>query len=261
MSLLAVSNLSISFGDTTVVNDISFEMNEGEKVCIIGESGSGKSVTALAINALLPEEATATGSIVFDGREILDSSDRDMRRIRGNDIGFVFQEPQSALNPVLRIKKQLVAARREHRGLKRAEASRVAAELAAAVDLPEPERIINRFPHELSGGQRQRVVIAMAMSCQPKLLIADEPTTALDATVQARVLDLMTARTSSAGAALLMITHDMAVAAKVADRLIVMRGGKIVESGPTLGVLRNSTDPYTVSLVEAARATSLRRSA
>lgn len=261
MSLLSVSNLSISFGDTTVVDDISFEMNEGEKVCIIGESGSGKSVTALAIDALLPKEATATGSIVFDGREILDSSDRDMQRIRGNDIGFVFQEPQSALNPVLRIKKQLVAARREHRGLKRADAARVAAELAAAVDLPEPERIINRFPHQLSGGQRQRVVIAMAMSCQPKLLIADEPTTALDATVQARVLDLMTERTSSEGAALLMITHDMAVAAKVADRLIVMRGGKIVESGPTLGVLRNSTDPYTVSLVEAARATSLRRSA
>lgn len=261
MSLLSVSNLSISFGDTTVVDNISFEINEGERVCIIGESGSGKSVTALAIDALLPVGATATGSIVFDGRQILDSSDRDMQRIRGNDIGFVFQEPQSALNPVLRVKKQLVAARREHRGLKRADAARVAAELAAAVDLPEPERIINRFPHELSGGQRQRVVIAMAMSCQPKLLIADEPTTALDATVQARVLDLMTERTSSEGAALLMITHDMAVAAKVADRLIVMRGGKIVESGPTLGVLRNSTDPYTVSLVEAARATSLRRSA
>ena len=261
MSLLSVSNLSISFGDTTVVDNISFEINEGERVCIIGESGSGKSVTALAIDALLPVGATATGSIVFDGRQILDSSDRDMQRIRGNDIGFVFQEPQSALNPVLRVKKQLVAARREHRGLKRADAARVAAGLAAAVDLPEPERIINRFPHELSGGQRQRVVIAMAMSCQPKLLIADEPTTALDATVQARVLDLMTERTSSEGAALLMITHDMAVAAKVADRLIVMRGGKIVESGPTLGVLRNSTDPYTVSLVEAARATSLRRSA
>ena len=261
MSLLDVTNLTIAFGQTVVVDDVSFSIEEGERVCIIGESGSGKSMTALAIDGLLPEDATATGSIVFDGRQILGSSDEEMRRVRGNGIGFVFQEPQSALNPVLRIKHQLVAARREHRGLRRSKTSAVATELAATVDLPQPPAIVERYPHELSGGQRQRVVIAMAMSCEPKLLIADEPTTALDATVQGRVLDLMMAKTSEQGAALLMITHDMAVAAKIADRLIVMKGGRIIEAGPTLGVLRNSRDPYTTALVEAARATSLRRSA
>ncbi|MDO5025752.1 MAG: ABC transporter ATP-binding protein [Trueperella sp.] len=261
MSLLDVKNLTISFDNTPVVQDVSFSLEAGERICLIGESGSGKSLTALAITQLLPASAQVSGSIIFKGQELLGLADKKMRKIRGKDIGLVFQEPQTALNPVIPLKHQLIAAKREHEHLARRDRLPAAIELARQVKLPEPEQIVHRYPHELSGGQRQRVVIAMAMSCQPALLIGDEPTTALDATVQATILDLMMESTVQNNTSMLMITHDMAVAARTSDRLLVMRRGQILEQGPTMQVLTTPHMSYTRELVAAARATSLNKAA
>ncbi|MDY5132402.1 ABC transporter ATP-binding protein [Actinotignum urinale] len=259
MTLLSVKNLSISFGNTIVVDNISFDIDEEERVCIIGESGSGKTVTALAIQGLLPRNAHVTGSILFEGKELVGLSEKEFRSIRGLRIGCVFQEPQTALNPVVKIKHQLVYATRAHLGLKKKDVAMRAEELARMVELPHPTDIINRYPHELSGGQRQRVVIAMALSCRPAILIADEPTTALDATVERHILKLMDDRARQDCASVLMITHDMAVAYTTSQRVIVMKDGKIVESGATEQILRKPRHPYTQTLVDAARKTSLRK--
>lgn len=257
MSLLKVTDLSISFGDSRIVKDVSFEISDGERVCLIGESGSGKSLTATAINGLLPRNATVEGSILFKGQELIGMPEKHLRSIRGREIGFVFQEPQTALNPVIKIRQQLLTASRVHNQLGDGRSKQRAAELARSVNLPNPEEIIERYPHELSGGQRQRIIIAMAMSLSPALLIADEPTTALDATVQKHILELMDDATQRMNTALLMITHDMAVAYEIADRLLVMRHGSIVESGSSADVLTKPQHEYTKQLVDAARSTSL----
>lgn len=257
MSLLTVKNLRVAFDGQEVVHGVSFSIEAGERVCLIGESGSGKSVTALAIDGLLPPNASVEGSISLGGDELLGAGERTMLGVRGKRIGFVFQEPQTALNPVVRIRTQLVAALRNHTHLPRSRWRETAVELAQSVGLPDPEHIVDRYPHELSGGQRQRVVIAMAMSVHPELLIADEPTTALDATVQARILRLMMASTAQAHTAMLMITHDMAVAGQTATRLLVMKDGRVIEAGTTAEVLRHPQHPYTANLVNAARTLSL----
>lgn len=259
MVILEVKHLRISFGTHIAVDNVSFSMSEGERVCIVGESGSGKTLTARSIVGLLPGGSDVSGSIQFLDRQVLQLPEEQLCNIRGNDIGFVFQEPQTALNPVIRIKHQLVSANRVHGKIRRSQTLSTAIKLAESVELPNPHEIVHRFPHELSGGQRQRVVIAMAMSCEPLLLIADEPTTALDSTVQGRVLDLMIESTTKKRTALLMITHDMAVASRTADRIIVMKSGRVVETGPSLQVLQNPQDSYTQSLVKAAKKTSLRR--
>ncbi|MHA6371832.1 ATP-binding cassette domain-containing protein [Actinotignum schaalii] len=261
MSLLEVRDLTVAFGSTEVVRGVSFTVETGERVCLIGESGSGKSMTAMAIQGLLPRAARVTGSIRFEGRELVGASDAEFQKIRGRRIGCIFQEPHTALNPVVRIKHQLVAASRIHTGLKKSATTQRASELARMVKLPSPEHIINRFPHELSGGQRQRVVIAMAMSLAPALLIADEPTTALDATVQAHILQLMDDAAREHGTAVLMITHDMAVAYHTSERILVLRRGELVEEGSAEDILLRPVHPYTQGLVAAARATSLQRPA
>ena len=256
MALLEVEALSVRFGDKAVVDDVSFQLEPGERLGIIGESGSGKSMTCLALLGLLPTTAEVTGRVVLDGTD-LTAFGTDLSKVRGAQIGVVFQEPQTALNPVLRIGRQLTTALRTHRGLDRQQAARAAVELAGLVGLPDPQRVVRRYPHELSGGQRQRVVIAMAMSCEPALLLADEPTTALDATVQARVLDLMMQMTSRTQTAMVLVTHDMAVAARTAQRLLVMRHGRIIEQGQVRRLLLEPEHDYTAELVTAARATSL----
>lgn len=259
MTLLRVRDLTVAFGERTVVDQVSFDVAAGERVAIIGESGSGKSLTCMAILGLLPGGASVSGSIRFEDDELLGRPEPELARIRGYRIGCVFQEPHTALNPVQRIAAQLTTAERLHGVLRRKDARAEAVRLAREVGLPEPERIVSRYPHELSGGQRQRVVIAMAMSCRPELLLADEPTTALDATVQARILDLMDAATAQRGTAVVMVTHDMAVAHRTSQRLLVMHGGRIVEQGPTADILRSPREAYTSRLVAAARASALVR--
>ncbi|AEH10680.1 MULTISPECIES: ATP-binding cassette domain-containing protein [Protofrankia] len=254
--LLEVTDLTVRFGDTVVVDRIGFGLDAGGRLGLIGESGSGKSITALAVLGLLPDGAAATGSIRFDGRELLGRSDRELSRIRGDRIAMVFQEPLTALNPLWRVGRQIGEPLRLHRGLSRRAAAAAAVELAAKVGLPDPERLVRAYPHQLSGGQRQRVGIAIALACRPALLIADEPTTALDVSVQADVLALLTRLVHEAGTALLYITHDLAVVASVARKLAVMRGGRLVETGPTETVLRSARHPYTRRLLAAAHRTS-----
>lgn len=257
MSGLQVQDLTVHLGENVVVDSVSFDVAAGEHIGVVGESGSGKSMTCLAILGLLPRGATVSGDIRLEGRDLLRLSDQERNEIRGARIGCVFQEPQTALNPVMRVGHQLTTASRRHQGLSRSKARRRAVELAEMVDLPDPERVVDRYPHELSGGQRQRVVIAMAMSCHPQLLLADEPTSALDATVQARVLDLMSAMTRQQGTAVVMVTHDMAVAARTCERILVMRRGQVLEQGAPERLLQHPQEEYTAELVAAARATSL----
>src|SRR5437660_2803792 len=224
MSLLEITDLTVRFGHKTVVDGVGFALGHGERLGMIGESGSGKSLTALAAIGLLPEEARVTGSVRLDGRELLSESDRAMAKIRGERIAMVFQEPLTALNPLMRIGKQLAEPLRLHRGLSAKAARARAIELAERVGLPDPDRIVRAFPHQLSGGQRQRVGIAIALACEPSVLIADEPTTALDVTVQAEILTLLRELVDEPGASLLFITHDLAVLSCVGSRLAVLAG-------------------------------------
>ncbi|MFE0026880.1 ABC transporter ATP-binding protein [Amycolatopsis sp. NPDC059021] len=229
-----------------LVRDVSFEIGAGERVGLIGESGSGKSLTALSVMGLLPEELTATGSIKLDGRELLGVSEKDISRLRGNDLSMVFQEPMTALNPAMRVGRQVAEPIRIH-GTRR-DPGKAAEELLESVGLPGTSRA---YPHQLSGGQRQRVVLAIALANNPKLLICDEPTTALDVTVQAQILDLIRARLSSESA-LLFITHDLAVVASVCERVLVMLDGEIVEAGTTREVLTAPKHEYTRKLLAAS---------
>lgn len=254
MTLLALDGLTVRFGDRRVVDGVTFSLGAGERLGLIGESGSGKTLTALALAGLLPPEARAAGSVRLDGEEILGRPERHLARLRGDAIGFVFQEPLTALNPLMRIGSQIAEPLRIHRGLSRRAARAAAADLAARVGLPDPERAVRAYPHQLSGGQRQRVGIAIALACRPALLIADEPTTALDVTVQAEILGLLTGLVREEGSALLFISHDLPVVARVAERVAVMRNGRVVEEGATLDVLRSPREPYTRQLVAAARA-------
>ncbi len=255
--VLSVRDLSVEVateeGRRTVVDRLSFDVAPGETLCIAGESGSGKSMTALAIMRLLPQPMAriAGGSVTRAGRDLAALSEREMRAVRGADVAMIFQEPMTSLNPVLTIGRQLTEAIRGHRRVGRGEARALALKALAAVRIGEPERRLRQYPHELSGGMRQRVMIAMAIAGQPKVLIADEPTTALDVTVQAQILELIRALQKEAGTAVILITHDMGVVAEMADRVIVMNGGRTVESGPVAAIFHAPRADYTRALLAA----------
>ncbi|HLS93325.1 MAG TPA: ABC transporter ATP-binding protein [Microbacterium sp.] len=252
---LEVSDLTIDIAGRRVVDGVSFAVPDGARVGVIGESGSGKSLTALAILGLLPDGAEVSGSIRWNGRELVGLRDRDLAKVRGDEIGMVFQEPQTALNPIRTVGRQMAEPIRIHRGASRKAAAARAVELARTVSLPDPEAIVARYPHQLSGGQRQRVATAMALACDPDLLIADEPTTALDVTIQAEVLDLLRGLVADRGMSLLFITHDLAVLAQVADRAVVLERGRVVEEGEVRALLTAPAHPVTQGLLRDATAT------
>jgi peptide/nickel transport system ATP-binding protein len=256
-ALLEVEGLTVRFGDHTVVDDVSFPLDRGGRIGIIGESGSGKTLTALSVIGLAPDTARVTGSVRFDGQQLLGRPDGELSKLRGEQIAMVFQNPQTALNPLMRVGKQVAEPLRRHHGLTKADATAAAIALCERVGLPDPARTVRAYPHQLSGGQRQRVGIAMAVACRPALLIADEPTTALDVTVQAGVLALLAELIAEENTALLFITHDVALVPLVADDVLVMRRGAIVERGTSASVVTAPEHPYTVELLDAARKTAL----
>ncbi|HEX9818834.1 MAG TPA: ABC transporter ATP-binding protein [Methylomirabilota bacterium] len=255
--LLAVRNLAVSFavdgGDVAAVRNVSFTLDRGETLGLVGESGSGKSVTALSIMQLLPypKARHPAGSIVFQDRELVGAPETELQRVRGDRIAMIFQEPMTSLNPLHTLEKQVNESLRVHRGLSRAAARARTLELLRLVGLPEAERRLDAYPHQLSGGQRQRVMIAMALANEPDLLIADEPTTALDVTIQAQILALLRDLQAKFGMALLLITHDLAVVRKMAERVCVMQAGEIVEAGPAREVFERPRHPYTQHLLAA----------
>lgn len=254
MSLLEVRHLHVEFGRSrrVAVHDLSFTIEPGERLGLIGESGSGKSVTALAIMGLLPENAHVSGSVRFRGRELLELTDRQMSKLRSDELGMVFQEPLTALDPTMRAGRQVAEALRLHQ-LSQHDTRRRVEDMLASVGLEDPGRIADSYPHQLSGGQRQRVLMAMALINKPDLLICDEPTTALDVTVQARVLHTLAAQLAGTGAACLFISHDLAIVSRMSDRLLVMRDGHIVEEGTLEQVLQQPRQGYTRGLVATAR--------
>ncbi|BDV30116.1 ATP-binding cassette domain-containing protein [Microbacterium terricola] len=252
---LQVQDLVIEIGDRRVVDGVSFSVPDGARVGLIGESGSGKSLTALAILGLLPDGATATGSIRWNGRELIGLPDRDLARLRGDEIGIVFQEPRTALNPIRTVGRQIAESIRIHENASKKDAAARAIAEAARVALPDPERIVARYPHQLSGGQRQRVAIAMALACRPRLLIADEPTTALDVTIQAEILELMHSLADDDGMSLIFITHDLAVLSQIATHGIVLEHGRVVEDAPVATLLSAPASPVTQGLLRDATAT------
>jgi peptide/nickel transport system ATP-binding protein len=253
--LLRVENLKTHFhtrdGIVRAVDGVSFEVMPGETLAIVGESGCGKSVTSMSILRLLPMPPAriADGRIEFDGRNLLELSEPEMRKVRGNAISMIFQEPMTSLNPVLTIGRQIAEALVLHRGMSQKEATARAIEMLRKVHIPEAERRITQYPHELSGGMRQRVMIAMALACGPRLLIADEPTTALDVTIQAQILELMRELHRETGAAIILITHDLGVVAEMAQRVVVMYAGRKVEEAPIEELFANPRHPYTRGLL------------
>ena len=254
MSLLSINNLSVSFqtdrGVVQAVDQVSFDVDAGETLAIVGESGSGKSVTALSILQLLGDAGTISdGQIVFDGQNLLDLPEKDIRNIRGDRIAMIFQEPMSSLNPVLTIGKQVAEPIWLHRKKTWNEALDQAEELIKKVSIPDAKQRLDAYPHQFSGGMRQRVMIAMALACEPKLIIADEPTTALDVTVQAQILSLLKNLTTELNSALILITHDLGVVARYADRVAVMYGGRIVESATAAELYKHPKHPYTEGLM------------
>jgi len=256
-TLLEVKGLSTYFftpeGVVKAVDDVSYDVLEGETLAIVGESGCGKSVGALSIMRLIasPPGRTVHGEVLFDGVDLLKLDDEEMRKIRGNRIGMVFQEPMTSLNPVLTIGRQLTETLELHQHMDKQAALRRAAELLALVGVPDAERRLGDYPHQFSGGMRQRVMIAMAMSCGPRLLIADEPTTALDVTIQAQVLEVMRRISNELGAAIIIITHNLGVVARYANRVNVMYAGKIIERGSSRDIYRNPHHPYTLGLLKS----------
>ncbi len=261
MDMLDISDLSVGFdapsGQIKILDQISFGIGRGQSVGLVGESGCGKSMTALAIMGLLPRSARATGAIRLDGHDLLALDDTAMSALRGRRLGMIFQEPMTALNPVRTIGNQVAEGRRWHLDLGRGAASREAAGLLARVGLPADRSGLGRYPHELSGGQRQRVVIAMALACGPDILIADEPTTALDVTTQGQILDLLVQISANEKMGLLLITHDLGVIAQMTDRMMVMYAGQIVETGPTVEVFKSMAHPYTRGLFAALPSSDL----
>jgi len=255
MSLLRVNNLRISLqthrGLAVAVRDVSFSLERGKSLGLIGESGSGKSITALSLLGLLPEQAQVSGSIRFDGQELAGAEERAWCDLRGNRIGMVFQEPMTALNPVHSIGHQVAEPLRLHKGLSARQAREEALALLNRVGIPDPIKRIDAYPHQFSGGQRQRITIAMALACGPDLLIADEPTTALDVTVQRQILDLIQDLVTERNMALLLISHDLGLIAQNVEHMLVMYGGSIVESGPTQAVFSRMVHPYTQGLFAA----------
>ena len=258
---LEIEDLVIEVGGRRVVDGIGFRVDDGERVGLIGESGSGKSITALAVLGLLPDVARVSGSIRWNGRELLALPDRALAGIRGREIGIVFQEPATALNPIRTVGAQIAATLRNHFDVGRAEAHRRAVAAARRVLLPHPEAIVRHYPHQLSGGQRQRVAIAQAAIADPRLLIADEPTTALDVTIQAEILDLFERVVAETGSSLLFITHDLGVLSRIADRVVVLADGRVVEQATTGELVRNPQHEISRQLILAARETSWRRPA
>ena len=255
MPLLQVTDLRVRLatqrGPADAVRGVSFALERGETLGLIGESGCGKSITALALLGLLPERAIVSGSIRFDGAELVGRSDAELCKLRGNRIGIVFQEPMTALNPLHSIGRQVAEPLRLHRNMAADAARKEAIALLARVGLPDAARRADAYPHQLSGGQRQRVTIATALACNPALLIADEPTTALDVTIQGQILDLIADLVAERGMALLLISHDLGVIAENVERMLVMYGGSVVESGPTAGVFGRMAHPYTQGLFAA----------
>jgi len=253
--VLRISGLQTQFrtrqGTVDAVSDVSFEVRRGETVALVGESGSGKSVTALSVLQLLESTGSiASGSIEFGGRELVGLSDREMRDVRGREISMIFQDPSTCLDPVFTIEDQLVEALTIH-GTGRNEAKTRALDLLRLVRMPDPESRLDAYPHQLSGGQRQRAMIATALALNPQLIIADEPTTALDVTVQAQILDLIRTLQAETGAAVLFVTHDLGVVAEIADRVVVMYAGKVVEQGSVFQVLKDPKNPYTQALLDS----------
>ena len=256
--LIQIKNLKTFFnteaGTAKAVNDVSFDIYKGEVLGIVGESGSGKSVTSMSINRLIPNPPgeIVDGEILYNGEDLLKLSYDEMSRIRGKDISMIFQEPMTSLNPVLRVRTQMNEILVKHEGLTEEEATQKSIEMLDKVGIPEPSRRINDYPHQFSGGMRQRIMIAMALQCNPALLIADEPTTALDVTIQAQILDLMMDLKESRGdSAILLITHDLAVIAETCDRVIVMYGGVIQEIASIFDLFKNPTSPYTKALMDS----------
>ncbi|MDQ7071017.1 MAG: ABC transporter ATP-binding protein [Rhodobacterales bacterium] len=255
MSILEVKDLSVGFRQdgkiTQAVKGVSFTVDRGETVALVGESGSGKSVTALSTVALLGDSAEVSGSVTYDGQQMIGADKKLLRKVRGNDISFIFQEPMTSLNPLHTLERQISESLELHQGIT-GDALRVRVlELLTRVGIRDPETRLGAYPHQLSGGQRQRVMIAMALANKPDVLIADEPTTALDVTIQAQILELLAELKSSENMGLLFITHDLAIVQRIADKVCVMQGGEIVESGPTAEIFGNPQHPYTQKLLSA----------
>ena len=255
--LLDIRGLRTQFftddGLARAVDGVSYSLEKGETVGVVGESGCGKSVTALSVLRLIPDPPgkIVDGEIIFEGTNLLELSSADMRRIRGNDISMIFQEPMTSLNPVFTIGNQITEAVRLHQGLNKKEALAKAVEALKLVGIPVPERRVHEYPHQLSGGMRQRAMIAMALSCNPKVLIADEPTTALDVTIEAQILDLMRTLQDELGTAIIMITHDLGVIAEMARKVVVMYAGKVVEQAPVERIFASPNHPYTQGLLQS----------
>jgi oligopeptide/dipeptide ABC transporter ATP-binding protein len=253
--LLQVKDLVTSFdtdaGELTAVNGVSFGVAAGQTLAIVGESGCGKSVTSLSIMGLLakPAGTVRSGSIQFEGQELVGASQAELQNLRGNRMAMIFQEPMTSLNPAFTVGEQIIEGLMRHLPLSRAQASERALEMLQKVRIPAPEKRMNDYPHQLSGGMRQRVMIAMALSCNPKLLIADEPTTALDVTIQAQILELMRALQEETNTAIILITHDLGVVAEVADQVVVMYAGQVVEQAPVQALFDKPQHPYTVGLL------------
>ncbi len=256
-NLVEFKNLKTYFhtsdGVVKAVNDVSFNIKEGETVCVVGESGCGKSVTAMSLMRLIPNPPGKIegGEIFFNGKDLLKLPESEMRNIRGNDVSVIFQEPMTSLNPVFKVGEQICEAIILHQKLSKEEAAKKAIEVLKIIGIPRAEEIMEAFPHELSGGMRQRVMIAMAVSCNPKLLIADEPTTALDVTIQAQILDLMRDIKKKLNTSILLITHDLGVVAEMADYVVVMYAGKVIEEAPVEELFKNPLHPYTIGLLKS----------
>lgn len=263
MSLLHVEKLNVSFKNgkklMNVVTDLSFDIEAGKRVALVGESGCGKSVTSLSLMRLLSRKSAdvKANAVEFDGRDIYKIHERDMWKVRGSDIAMIFQEPMTSLNPVTTIGKQLTETIRQHKGASKREAREKALAMLREVGIPEPEQRMREYPHQMSGGMRQRVMIAMALSCDPKLLIADEPTTALDVTIQAQILELISRCCKERNMALLLITHNMGIVAENADEVMVMYAGRIVEKAPVNEIFEKPMHPYTYGLLRAIPGTAL----
>jgi oligopeptide transport system ATP-binding protein len=255
--LVEIRNLKTVFhtedGVVPAVNGVSMYINKGETLGVVGESGCGKSVTSLSVMRLVqtPPGKIVAGEILFEGKDLLKLSESQMRKIRGNDISMIFQEPMTSLNPVYTIGDQIAEAIELHQGLSHRQALDKAVEMLRLVGIPLPERRVREYPHQLSGGMRQRVMIAMALSCNPKLLIADEPTTALDVTIQAQILELMKKLKDEMGMAIMLITHDLGVVAEMCQRVVVMYAGKVVEEADVVSLFKNPLHPYTEGLLES----------